>query len=173
MGASTLRSFKKPCLASSGSKQPFNVILSSSLEKISPRWEFFSNQNIQRILFANEKTPADRIRIFSQSSQVILLKKPTRKNPIAIQILNHLENLGIRRLLIEGGGGVMWDFVKYNLIDEYHVTLTPRLLGGEQAPTLIDGEGFLPHQVLNLKLLKCRVVGNEIYLTYRKLAKNS
>jgi riboflavin biosynthesis pyrimidine reductase len=62
----------------------------------------------------------------------------------------------------------MWNFVKYNLIDEYHVTLTPRLLGGAQSPTLIDGEGFTPPQTLNLKLRQCRVVGNEVYLTYEK-----
>ena len=62
----------------------------------------------------------------------------------------------------------MWDFVREDLIDEYHVTLTPRLIGGTEAPTLVDGEGFDPSEVVNLTLKSCRKAGDELYLVYGK-----
>jgi riboflavin biosynthesis pyrimidine reductase len=153
------------------SQQPMNVLLSSTLAGVSPRWEFFLRNDIRRILFVCPSISSTKVKTFSKTSEVIVLKKPTVKNPTALQVIGHLEKLGVQNLLIEGGGGVMWDFVKYNLIDEYHVTLTPRLLGGAQAPTLVDGEGFPGAQSLNLKLHQCKQVGDELYLIYKKSEK--
>lgn len=81
--------------------------------------------------------------------------------------VSQLRRLGVRALLVEGGGEIMWEFVKYRLIREFHVTLTPKILGGSSAPTLVDGAGFSPGRELKLKLLRARPVKNEIFLTYR------
>jgi 5-amino-6-(5-phosphoribosylamino)uracil reductase len=62
----------------------------------------------------------------------------------------------------------MWEFAKLNLIDEYRVTLVPKILGGADAPTMVEGEGFLPARLLQLKLVEARPVGDEVYLVYRK-----
>jgi len=168
MGAATFRAYKKPCLASGRNHPPVNVVLSSTLEGIYPTWEFFRQKKLSRIFFVGHRTSSKRIQMFARSSEIIVLKKSSSKNPTAIQVLNALEKKGINRLLIEGGGGVMWDFASRNLIDEYHVTLTPKILGGRDAPTLVDGKGFSPKQILNLKLRQCRIVQDELYLIYQK-----
>ena len=62
----------------------------------------------------------------------------------------------------------MWEFLKPNLIDELHLTLTPRVLGGREAPTLVEGLGFDGSAVLNFKLARAKRLGDELYLTYRK-----
>ena len=168
IGAATLRTFKKPSLAKASKTRPINVVLSSNLKGISPEWEFFANASLTRILFVGEETPASRIRQFDQRSEIIILLKPSHRNPLAAQIVSHLEARGIKRLLVEGGGEVMWQFAQLNLIDEYHVTLTPRILGGVDSPTLVDGQGFAPDSVLNLKLKECKVVKDELYLVYQR-----
>lgn len=169
MGASTLRTFKKPCYSTQNSlKQPINVIISSQLERISSHWKFFTSKKIDRILFVGPQIQAHKVKKFSHCCEIVTLKTPTPKTPIAQQIVCHLEKRGIQRLLVEGGGEVMWDFVSSRLIDQFHITLTPKLLGGKMAPTLVDGEGFLPKDILNLKLVQCRIVGNEIYLVYAR-----
>jgi riboflavin-specific deaminase-like protein len=168
MGASTLRTYQRPCLIAGSKTQPLNVLLSSSLEGVSPEWPFFKSTQIQRVLFLGQSISPSRHRQFERSSKIIVLKKPTPKSPIARQVIRSLEKLGIKNLLVEGGGGVMWDFVQYNLIDEYHVTLTPRVLGGIHSPTLVDGLGFTPKNSLQLKLKHCRIVKDEIFLTYLK-----
>ncbi len=166
MGASTLRAFKRPCLVKNTKKQPVNVILSSKLKGISPDWPFFKDTHLKRILFVDSRISSKKLRDFKENSKIIRLKPETPKNTTARQIIRVLEQFKIRCLLIEGGGGVMWDFVSQNLIDEYHVTLTPWLIGGGKSPTLVDGLGFFPDEVIGLKLKKCRRIGDELYLTY-------
>ena len=136
MGASTLRAYKKPCVVSHG-PQPLNVILSSSLEGISPRWPFFTDPRIRRLLLVGAGTSQKKIISFQKSCEVVILGKG--RSPSAKEAVATLKRRGIKRLLIEGGGGVMWEFVRQNLIDEFHVTLTPKIVGGSTAPTLVDG----------------------------------
>lgn len=168
MGASTLRSFKGPALVRKSKKQPINIVLSGSLKGLSPRWKFFTERSTQKIVFVGSKAPTARVREFEKVAVVCRLKNPTSKNPTSLQIVKYLEKLGIKKLLVEGGGGLMWDFVQLNLIDEYHVTLTPRLLGGAHAPTLVDGVGFSPNRVVNLRLKSLRRVNDELFLVYTK-----
>jgi riboflavin-specific deaminase-like protein len=172
-GASSLRAFRRPCIvygpAAKGlKKQPANAVLSTSLEGISPRWPFFTREGFHRILFVSEKAPAKNLKPFEKGCEIIRLKMATPRLSTAHQVIRELEARGYRKTLVEGGGNVMWDFARENLIDEYHVTLTPRIIGGTESPTLVDGEGFEPKDVLDLKLKSCRKVGDELYLTYRK-----
>lgn len=168
MGASTMRVYQKPCVISGQTKQPINILISSRLAGLDPRWPFFKSSKIRRILFVTEGIEKSTLMRFSRSSEVVLLKKPGPKHPVARQILTHLKAQNLTRILVEGGGGVMWDFASQNLIDEYHVTLTPKIVGGATAPSLVDGQGFKPSEVLNLKLRQCTVLGDEIFLTYAK-----
>jgi riboflavin-specific deaminase-like protein len=169
MGASTLRVYKNPCLIPNQTKQPINLLISSQLKDISPSWKFFTHPTLQRILFVGPKTPQAKVKTFSKSSEVVILKTPSSKNSVAKQVTLHLiKTKRIDRLLVEGGGEVMWDFVSQGLIDEFHVTLTPKIIGGSKSPTLVDGVGFKPADVPNLTLRQCRIVGDELYLTYAK-----
>lgn len=62
-----------------------------------------------------------------------------------------LDERGIDRLLVEGGGEVIFSFVAAGLVDRLSVYLGSLLVGGRDAPTLVDGEGFvedLPRLVL-------------------------
>jgi riboflavin-specific deaminase-like protein len=172
-GASSLRTFRKPCIvygpAAQGlKKQPANAVLSSKLEGISPAWPFFTRPGFHRILFVSAQAPKKTLVRFEKSCEIITLQKPSAKLSTAKNVLRELETRGYRKALVEGGGNVMWDFVRDNLIDEYYVTLTPRLIGGTEAPTLVDGQGFSPAQVLNLKLARCKKIGDELYLVYKK-----
>lgn len=171
MGASTIRTFRRFCgvTGATAAAQPLNAVVSTALEGFSPAWPFFTAASRRRVLFVGPEAPKARLRRFEKSSEIVVLRKPTGRKPTAAQVVDALEKRGVKRLLVEGGGGLMWDFASGNLIDEYHVTLTPRLVGGTDAPTLVDGPGFKPREVLNLKLEQCRIVGDELYLVYRRM----
>jgi riboflavin-specific deaminase-like protein len=172
MGAGTLRAYHKFCgvRGASARRQPANAIVSGSLEGISPNWEFFSDPELRRLLFVTAPkalSPARR-RVFEKTSEIIELAPATSRRPAAQQIIRALEERGYKRLLVEGGGEMMWNFASQNLIDEYNVTLTPKIVGGAQSPTLVEGAGFSPAEILQLKLHRCRRLGDELYLVYRK-----
>nr|AIA17289.1 RibD C-terminal domain protein [uncultured bacterium] len=167
-GASTLRTFKKPMSVKGAKKQPINAVVSSTLEGFSPAWPFFKDASVPRVLFVSPRASAKRLKLFEKSSEIEVLKP---RAPTALQVIRALEKRGVRSLLVEGGGGIMWDFVSEDLIDEYHVTVTPRLVGGKDAPTLVDGLGLKPRDVVNVRLVQSRVVGDELYLIYAKTGK--
>jgi len=168
-GAGVLRTFKNPCFATpSFRKQPINAVLSSRLEGINPSWPFFKSDKINRILFVSDRAPRATLRKFETSSQIILLNS---LKPVANQVIKKLSARGVKNLLVEGGGEVMWEFVRKNLIDDYFLTLTPRVLGGSRAPTLVDGAGLSVQKSLNLELTQVKRVGDELYLTYRRTAR--
>lgn len=50
---------------------------------------------------------------------------------------------GIERILVEGGGEVIFSCFAADLVDELRVFIGPLIIGGKAAPTLADGDGFL------------------------------
>ena len=77
---------------------------------------------------------------------------------------------GVKRLVCEGGAQIFRTLLTAGLIDEIHLTLTPRIFGGAGAPTLTGIAGaFLP-QSTNLHLKSMEVVEGECFLRYRVAA---
>jgi riboflavin biosynthesis pyrimidine reductase len=79
------------------------------------------------------------------------------------------ERWNVRRLLCEGGGLLNDAMFRAGLVDELHLTICPRLLGGRDAPTICDGLGFLRLQdAPRLTLVSTRRHRDEIFLVYRR-----
>ena len=53
-----------------------------------------------------------------------------------------LADHGVDRLMVEGGGEVIYSCFAADLVDELHVYVGSMVIGGRGAPTLADGEGF-------------------------------
>jgi len=54
-----------------------------------------------------------------------------------------LAERGVDRLMVEGGGEVIYSCFAAGLVDELHVYVGSMVVGGRDAPTLADGEGFV------------------------------
>ncbi len=162
-GSGVLRSFKRACVPEKPGRKIINAVLSRRLLGIDPEWSFFKDARIERVLYVTEKLSPSRRKKFAARSEIIQLPPG---NP-ATKIIADLRSRGLRSVIVEGGGEIMWPFVSANHIDEYYVTLTPRLVGGRTSPTLLDGAGFQPDQILNLKLKSVKKVGSELFLIYR------
>ncbi len=81
--------------------------------------------------------------------------------------LKALGQRNIISLLIEGGGEILADFMGLDLIDEYHVFIAPKLIGGSKAPTAFDGQGFsLMAQAAHLQLIGQSLKETDMYLHY-------
>jgi len=68
--------------------------------------------------------------------------------------LSKLSELGIRRVLVEGGGTLNFELIRLGLVDEVQVYIAPLIFGGAAAPTLADGTGFSRHLAINLHRLE-------------------
>lgn len=81
------------------------------------------------------------------------------------KLLGILGKKGIKKIIVEGGGTTNWYFLKERLVDEIVVTVTPYVLGGDTAISLVAGAGFA--NVSNaFRLKKIERMQNELVLHY-------
>ena len=67
----------------------------------------------------------------------------TGENSVNIKsLMNNLSKRKINTVLVEGGGTVNWQFIQNNLFDEILITITPVIIGGIDAITFVQGQGF-------------------------------
>lgn len=57
------------------------------------------------------------------------------------RLLDALSDRGVERVLVEGGGEVLWSFLDGGHVDRLTVYVAPVVLGGRDAPTVADGPG--------------------------------
>jgi riboflavin-specific deaminase-like protein len=77
------------------------------------------------------------------------------------------EKWEIKRLLCEGGGELNGALFRAGLVDELHLTICPKMFGGREAPTIVEGSG-IPKlaDATQLKLKSMRRIGSELFLVY-------
>ncbi len=64
-----------------------------------------------------------------------------------------LKDLGIERLMVEGGATLNFELLRLGLVDEVTAYVAPMIFGGESAPTLAAGSGLVRSEAIPLKLI--------------------
>lgn len=123
---------------------------------------WFETEEVERFIFTVPEGARRLEEAHAGRARVFVLDEA---EPLASQVLAHLGECGMKNVLIEGGGSLVWEFARH--IDEFHVTLTPWLAGGASAPTLMDGPGFPSGEFLGLTLEEVRREGDELFLRYK------
>jgi 2,5-diamino-6-(ribosylamino)-4(3H)-pyrimidinone 5'-phosphate reductase len=81
-------------------------------------------------------------------------------------LLDELARRGIRSLLVEGGGEVIWSFLRAGVVDRLMVYVGSLALGGK-GPTPCGGEGARSlGEAVRLRLARTRRLGDGILLVY-------
>ncbi|ADJ15269.1 2,5-diamino-6-(ribosylamino)-4(3H)-pyrimidinone 5'-phosphate reductase [Halalkalicoccus jeotgali] len=92
-------------------------------------------------LLVSEAAPTERVeRLEAQDARVITVGDDR------VDLEDGFETLateGIDRLLVEGGGELIFSLFEADLVDELSVFVGPTIIGGREAPTLADGDGFV------------------------------
>jgi len=85
-------------------------------------------------------------------------------------LMKKLATKKIETILVEGGGTVNWEFIKNNIFDELTITLSPYLIGGNDATSLVEGNGFAKIvNSPNLKLKSVKRLKNYLVINYIKV----
>ncbi|QDI89076.1 2,5-diamino-6-(ribosylamino)-4(3H)-pyrimidinone 5'-phosphate reductase [Candidatus Nitrosopumilus sp. SW] len=153
---------------------------------------YVKGKNPTRIILDSKGTISEKSKILQSSDKVPTIiavsKKISKTNleklqkfPIEIitvgndsvnlkLLLKKLSKKKIKTILVEGGGTINWEFVKQKLFDEVIVTLSPFLIGGEDAISYLRGAGFSKiSNSPNLRLKSVKRLKNHLVLHYEKL----
>ena len=149
-------------------RNPIRIILDSR-GKISSKSKIIKTCNkIPTILAVSKNISNKNLQRLKKYPLEIIV---TGENKVNLkQLLKQLEKRKIKKLLLEGGGTVNWEFIKQGLFDEIIVTVTPFLIGGTKSISLVQGLGFSKiSKSTKLKLKKIKQQQNELVLHYTKL----
>jgi 2,5-diamino-6-(ribosylamino)-4(3H)-pyrimidinone 5'-phosphate reductase len=65
-----------------------------------------------------------------------------------------LKDLGVDRLMVEGGSRLNFELIRLGLVDEIYAYIAPMIFGGERAPTMASGPGLERSAAIPLKLIE-------------------
>ena len=146
-------------------KNPLRIVLDSKATINQKSQIIRTCKKIPTIVAVSKKASRQNISKLKKHPLEIMVIGEKRVN--IKSLLKSLSKKKIKTLLVEGGGTINWEFIKLGLVDELIVTITPYLIGGQNAITLVEGEGFSHiHKSTKLKLKKISQIGNEIVLHY-------
>jgi len=78
-------------------------------------------------------------------------------------LMGDLGKRDLQGVLLEGGPTLAWSAVEEGLVDTIVLYLSPKLLGGRDAPTVLDGRGFAPiGQALPMRIRSVERVGEDL-----------
>ena len=143
---------------------PVKVVVSGS-GSVPETARMFQPNGAPALVFTTKHIPPKRLAPLQQGAEIHCVGETTVDFHRVIKILGEMYQ--VKRLLIEGGGQVNFDLFRAGLIDEVYLTLCPKIMGGRDVTTSVEGEGFDFSDIVDTELLDHRTVGNEIFLHYR------
>ena len=121
----------------------------------------------RRVIFTTSQSTAQQVSVLlEQGVEVYILGEKRVDLALALETLYEL---GVRRLMVEGGGSLNDELLREGLVDELFIYIAPMIFGGQTAPTLAAGEGLIESAALRLKLLDARVLDDDggVLIHYR------
>ena len=146
-------------------RQNLRIVVSGS-GSVDLRAAVFQHQVSPVIVLASGQAPKSRLAKLERLANCV--KVCGEKSVSLGQALGWLRReWAVKRLLCEGGGELNFELLRLGLVDELHLTLCPRVIGGRDAPTIADGEGFASlAKTANLKMTRQRRIGDELFTTW-------
>jgi len=147
----------------------YRIVLDSNLSiPIESNVVTYKPETYLTIIVTTENASNDKIREF-ESKNVEIIKSGKKRRVDVVELMPILYNKGIKKILLEGGGNLNWSFIKNNLVDEIRITIAPWIVGGKDAVSLVEGDGYAkmlesPRYYLSEVISR----NNYVTLTYKK-----
>jgi 2,5-diamino-6-(ribosylamino)-4(3H)-pyrimidinone 5'-phosphate reductase len=120
------------------SEHPVRIVVDGSL-RTPPEASILRKGEGLRIIACSEQ--ADRGRRKNLEPHASIITAGNNEVDLGL-LLSRLSEQGIRQLMVEGGGTLIWGLFSRGLVDELTCFIGNVIIGGSTAPTLADGEGF-------------------------------
>lgn len=155
-----------------GAHQPLRIILDSHLRIPMGSRLVRSAKEYPLLIVCNESTRdreegANRIQKLEEAGAKVWTLPEKNGHPDLNVLMQRLGEEKIDSVLIEGGGTVNEAALKAHIVHHVYAYIAPKIFGGEDAKTPVEGSGIrLPQECANLRLAKITVLLNDMLLEY-------
>lgn len=155
-----------------GAHQPLRIILDSHLRIPMGSRLVRSAKEYPLLIVCNESNRdreegASRIQKLEEAGAKVWTLPEKNGHPDLNVLMQRLGEEKIDSVLIEGGGTVNEAALKAHIVHHVYAYIAPKIFGGEDAKTPVEGSGIrLPQECANLRLAKITVLLNDMLLEY-------
>jgi 2,5-diamino-6-(ribosylamino)-4(3H)-pyrimidinone 5'-phosphate reductase len=156
-------------LTSKEGRSPIRVVVDSKARTPPNARVITVRPEIETIIAVTSRAPPEKIANLQRKGAKIIVCGDGEKVNLEI-LMEKLYERGVRNLLLEGGGNLNWGMLSKGLVDEIRIAISPVIVGGEKATTLVEGEGYAKvSEGVKLEQVNCEQVGKCMVLTYKVL----
>jgi len=136
-------------------EHPVRIVVDSRA-RIPPDASILRKGSGLRVVAVSRKADPKKIEELRKLATVIV----AGENEVDLrQLMEELGAMGIQRVMVEGGGTLIGGLIRAGLVDEIYAYIGNIIIGGKDAPTLADGEGFISEsEFCRLTLLEARKI---------------
>lgn len=144
-----------------GGKSPKRIVLDTNLN--TPlKAHIVQQDDAETIIFVGSKVSKAKIEQFNKYQHVNIVQLKTEDICIT-HIVGILGKMGISSLFVEGGATVNDSFLRAGLINKFILYITPKLIGGKEAPTSFGGKGITSiSEAFSLNIIDIKKIGADV-----------
>lgn len=147
------------------SPQPMKVVISPDC-KIPLTSNFLQDGDSEKLIFTTQEAHSEDIQTRLPFANV---SKHDSSRVNILKLAKELYKNGVKKLLVEGGGGINFSFIQSGLVDEIRVAISNCIIGGSNSPSLADGFGFDNEDIKQFELVNVDVLHQVIIANYRSI----
>jgi len=142
-------------------EHPVRIVVDSSA-RIPPDASVLNKGEGKRVIAVSKRADVNKISVLKKKSTVIVTGDD--KADLAA-LMDELYTMGVRRIMVEGGGTLIAGLFEAGLVNEIFTFIGNIIIGGRDAPTCTDGEGFIEDSsFLRLTLQEARRIDDGMLL---------
>jgi diaminohydroxyphosphoribosylaminopyrimidine deaminase/5-amino-6-(5-phosphoribosylamino)uracil reductase len=144
-----------------GRRDPIRIVLDSNARLPMESQLVKSARERRTVIAVTDSAPVAKLRQLERAGvQVIRLETPDLR-----VVFEELARSGIHSILVEGGGEVHASLFESGLADEVLVVVAPKIAGGRDAVTPVEGEGLSKMaEALRLKNITVERLGQDVLI---------
>jgi len=122
-----------------------------TIANLKPESDFLNFGPARVVIFTTNRTSNGQFEMLRARGVEIFVHERPR---VDLELMMRtLREIGVNRLMVEGGGTMNFELLKLGLVDEITAYVAPLIFGGANAPTLADSLGVAREAAIRLQLL--------------------
>ncbi|MDX6739462.1 RibD family protein [Actinocorallia sp. A-T 12471] len=153
---------RRAARAARGMPENLTKVTLTTLGELDPQARFFTTGTEPKIVYTGARAAGELRAELDGVAEVVALGAG-----VAIPaLLADLHARGVRRLMVEGGGGVHTAFLTADLVDEIQLAVAPFFVGDPDAPRFTHPGAFPQNPARPMRLAETRAIGDVAFLRY-------